>query len=107
MKFGKARKAEDETGGRDMTREAFRKAMASGRSPGAASLLAEVERGWARADGRSEDPGAAGVQEERERMAAEIAERQPCTTAPDGTGARCTCAYDCRNYWMRARGMNL
>lgn len=27
-----------------------------------------------------------------------------CTTALNGTGARCTCDYDCLNYWMRARG---
>lgn len=45
---------DDGTDGREMTRDAFRKAMASGRSPGAASLLAEVERGWARQDGGNE-----------------------------------------------------
>jgi len=31
---------------------------------------------------------------------------QPCTTAPNKTGVRCTCAYDCENHWMRARGLN-
>ncbi len=59
------KRQDDDTAGRDMTREAFHKAMASGRSPGAASLLAEVERGWSRADGRSED--AAGPQGHRAR----------------------------------------
>ena len=29
----------------------------------------------------------------------------PCTTAPNGTGARCTCMHDCVNYWMRAHGL--
>jgi hypothetical protein len=48
------KRPDDETDGREMTREAFRKAMASGQSPGAASLLAEMERGWARQDGESE-----------------------------------------------------
>jgi hypothetical protein len=28
----------------------------------------------------------------------------PCTTAENGTGARCTCDFDCANYWLRARG---
>lgn len=31
--------------------------------------------------------------------------RPACTTAPDMTGARCTCAIDCRNYWLRAEGL--
>ena len=29
----------------------------------------------------------------------------PCTTAPNGTGARCTCSNDCQNYWIRAHGL--
>ena len=40
----------------------------------------------------------------RERAKIE-AERPPCTTAPDMTGARCTCDTDCRNYWLRARAL--
>jgi hypothetical protein len=40
--------------GRDMTRAAFTQAMTSGRSPGAAALLAELERGWAREDARND-----------------------------------------------------
>ena len=27
-----------------------------------------------------------------------------CETAPNGTGARCLCSYDCANYWLRACG---
>jgi len=33
-----------------------------------------------------------------------IADHRPCVTAPNGTGSRCTCDYDCANYWLRARG---
>lgn len=33
-----------------------------------------------------------------------IRERRPCETAPNGTGARCTCDFDCANYWLRAKG---
>jgi hypothetical protein len=44
-------------------------------------------------------------------VAAELAKIQrdapACTTAPDMTGARCTCAVDCRNYWMRAKGLTV
>ena len=40
----------EEQRSRDMARQAFAQAAASGRSPGAAGLLAEVERGWARRD---------------------------------------------------------
>ena len=36
---------------------------------------------------------------------AEIVEhKDPCQTAPNGTGARCACSYDCANYWLRAFG---
>ena len=49
---------------------------------------------------------------ERARNEAEAMERSlieagqaPCTTAPDMTGARCRCAVDCRNYWLRAKGL--
>jgi len=27
-----------------------------------------------------------------------------CETAPNGTGSRCSCSFDCANYWLRARG---
>ena len=43
----------------------------------------------------------AGIDQERQAV---IAERPPCETAENGTGARCTCAYDCANYWLRAKG---
>lgn len=33
-----------------------------------------------------------------------VSEHRACETAPNGTGARCTCAFDCANYWLRARG---
>ena len=33
-----------------------------------------------------------------------IRETAVCVTAPNGTGSRCTCDYDCANYWLRARG---
>ncbi len=33
-----------------------------------------------------------------------IAAHPACTTAPNGTGSRCTCAVDCANYWIRAMG---
>lgn len=33
-----------------------------------------------------------------------IAEKPACQTAPNGTGARCTCDFDCANYWLRPRG---
>jgi hypothetical protein len=29
---------------------------------------------------------------------------RPCVTAPNGTGVRCTCDYDCANYWLRGSG---
>jgi hypothetical protein len=44
-----------EPDGRHMTRAAFIQAAASGRSPGAAALLAELERGWVREDARLQD----------------------------------------------------
>ena len=45
---------------------------------------------------------AAAIALERARIEAE----QPaCTTAPDMTGESCTCATDCRNYWLRAKGL--
>ena len=33
-----------------------------------------------------------------------ISEHRPCVTAKNGTGSRCTCDYDCANYWLRAAG---
>jgi hypothetical protein len=33
-----------------------------------------------------------------------INERRACVTAKNGTGSRCTCNYDCANYWLRAYG---
>lgn len=27
-----------------------------------------------------------------------------CETAPNGTGSRCLCNFDCANYWLRAEG---
>lgn len=33
-----------------------------------------------------------------------IREHKACETAPNGTGSRCTCDFDCANYWLRARG---
>jgi len=27
-----------------------------------------------------------------------------CITELNGTGARCTCDFDCANYWLQARG---
>jgi len=27
-----------------------------------------------------------------------------CETAPNGTGGRCLCSFDCANYWLRANG---
>jgi hypothetical protein len=37
--------------------------------------------------------------------AAEITAAWPaCTTAPNGTGARCTCEEACANYVLRSRG---
>lgn len=27
-----------------------------------------------------------------------------CTTVANGTGMKCTCDYDCANYWLRASG---
>lgn len=33
-----------------------------------------------------------------------IRERPACASAPNGTGSRCTCDFDCANYWLRARG---
>lgn len=27
-----------------------------------------------------------------------------CETAPNGTGTRCLCGFDCANYWLRANG---
>lgn len=27
-----------------------------------------------------------------------------CETAPNGTGSRCSCSFDCANYWLRAKG---
>lgn len=56
-------------------------------SPGAHALLDEVERG----------------QERRARQEITAA-HAPCSTAENGTGARCTCSFDCANYWLRARG---
>jgi hypothetical protein len=31
-------------------------------------------------------------------------EKRPCETAPNGTGSRCACHFDCANYWLRSRG---
>lgn len=31
-------------------------------------------------------------------------ERRACETAPNGTGSRCLCDFDCANYWLRAKG---
>jgi len=33
-----------------------------------------------------------------------VREYRTCETAPNGTGARCTCSFDCVNYWLRAKG---
>lgn len=33
-----------------------------------------------------------------------VAERKACETAPNGTGSRCLCDFDCANYWLRAKG---
>lgn len=33
-----------------------------------------------------------------------VRDNRACETAPNGTGARCTCAFDCANYWLRAKG---
>jgi len=33
-----------------------------------------------------------------------IATERACETAPNGTGQRCTCSFDCANYWLRAFG---
>lgn len=46
------------------------------------------------------DYAAEGPGEAREIIAGHPA----CQTAPNGTAARCTCAYDCANYWLRAAG---
>jgi hypothetical protein len=45
---------------------------------------------------------AVAIAEARARIEAA---RPACTTAPDMTGARCTCAIDCRNYCLRAEGL--
>lgn len=45
---------------------------------------------------------AVAIAQERARIEAE---RPACTTAADMTGARCTCATDCRNYWLHAKGL--
>jgi hypothetical protein len=29
---------------------------------------------------------------------------RPCETALNGTGAKCSCNFDCANYWLRSRG---
>ena len=33
-----------------------------------------------------------------------VRDHRPCETRPNGTGMRCTCAFDCANYWLRAKG---
>jgi hypothetical protein len=33
-----------------------------------------------------------------------VREHRACETAPDGTGAWCTCSFGCANYWLRSRG---
>lgn len=33
-----------------------------------------------------------------------IREHKACETAPNGTGSRCLCDFDCANYWLRAKG---
>lgn len=33
-----------------------------------------------------------------------VRDHPQCQTAPQGTGARCTCNFDCGNYWLRAKG---
>lgn len=39
-----------------------------------------------------------------EEAAQIIRDKRPCETAPNGTGSRCTCSFDCANYWLRANG---
>lgn len=34
-----------------------------------------------------------------------VADRRPCTTAPDGTGIRCRCRYPCVNFYLRKLGL--
>jgi len=53
----------------------------------------------------SPEPGLADYAAEGPDQARQIiADRPACQTAPNGTAARCTCAYDCANYWLRAAG---
>lgn len=33
-----------------------------------------------------------------------VREHRACETAPNGTGSRCLCSFDCANYWLRASG---
>lgn len=33
-----------------------------------------------------------------------VSEHLACETAPNGTGTRCSCSFDCANYWLRAHG---
>jgi hypothetical protein len=49
--------------------------------------------------------GSAAPENRADRKRQEITDaHKPCETAENGTGARCTCAFDCANYWLRARG---
>ena len=51
---------------------------------------------------------APAAESETERERREIAAAHPpCETAENGTGARCTCSFDCANYWLRAKGHKL
>lgn len=33
-----------------------------------------------------------------------VREHRACETAPNGTGMRCICNFDCANFWLRAKG---
>jgi hypothetical protein len=54
----------------------------------------------ATASGAGDQTGTEGEQARQEIISA----HSPCETAENGTGARCTCAFDCANYWLRAKG---
>lgn len=47
------------------------------------------------------DLAGSGAGQERQAI---IAAHAACETAENGTGARCTCSFDCANYWLRAKG---
>lgn len=46
------------------------------------------------------DYEAEGPEEAREI----IRSKPACETEQNGTGVRCTCFFDCANYWLRASG---